>query len=355
MSQYISIHELILAIVMVLIVVLVLIISVLIFSFYKYRSLQHRNTWAAIIQRKITEAIVDGADQLPEDHSFALHLREPSFRHYFLAALVSSGRKFTGKAKVEVNNLFNVFSLEDDALAKIRSKKNYLIAGGIQELTAMKVQHALPQIVSFLNHPDRQVYQEAQYAIVSFKGFEGLFFLDELVYPLSDWQQLRLLRSIEEVPEMHVGKIVDWLNSTNESVIVFVLRLIGQFRLLSYYPHVLLLLEHDSIYVRRHAVRTLQGLENQQTAIQLMTTFVDQPYDVQLEILKALKIAKNRQTDLFLKKQLWQHIDSGVKVLAAEILMSLGEQSYLYEIAFHSETPEEISNIAKHALQQQLC
>lgn len=355
MLELITLHKLILVIIAILLFVLLLILSVLVFSFLKYRSLQHRYAWATIIQQKITEAIVDGAANMPHDASFALHLEEPSFRRYFLATLVSSERKFTGKARDEVKHLFKVFNLEDEAWRKIRSKRGYLIAGGIQELTAMKVEAALPKITDFLNHPKRQVYQEAQYAIVSFKGFEGLFFLNELQHTLSDWQQLRLLKSIETVPYRHTRTIGHWLNSNNESVVVFTLRLIRQFQLLSYYPEVLIGLDHAIIKVRQHAVRTLQSLENKDTVNQLMTTFGDQCAIVQLEILKALKASKNKQAVSFLQEQLWRHPDTRIKIRAAEVLMLLDGQAYLQAIASSSDTPTQISHIVNHALQEKKC
>lgn len=355
MSQLITIHELVVAIIVVLLVVLILIISVLIFSFYRYKALQHRHAWSTIIQQKITEAIVEGAENMSADSSFSLHLKEPSFRRFFLSTLVSSEQKFMGKARDEINNLFRVYDLEQEAWRKIRSKRDYLIAGGIQELTVMKVESAVPQIALFLNHSRRQVYQEAQYAIVSFQGFDGLFFLNELVTPLSDWQQLRLLRSIDTVPDEEVERIVSWLFNKNESVAIFALRLIGQFQLLSYYPNVLSLLDHRSITVRKHTVRILQRLENSHTVSQLIAAFDQQENEVQLEILKALKVAKSKQAEPFLQEQLWQHPNTAIKVAAAEVLMTLEGQSYLKDIAVSQDTPTQIVHIVKHALQQQIC
>ncbi|MFD2553596.1 HEAT repeat domain-containing protein [Sphingobacterium tabacisoli] len=355
MLDLITLHELILAVIVVLIFVLILVISVLIFSFFRYKSLQHRQSWTTIIQQKITEVIVDGAERLPKDTSFALYLKIPSFRRYFLSTLVSSERKFTGKAREEVSRLFKVFNLEAEAWKKMRSKRDYLIAGGIQELTAMRVEQALPQISELLKYPQRQVYQEAQYAIVSFKGFEGLFFLDELQHPLSDWQQLRLLRSIEEVPDTHFEHINKWLGSRNESVVIFTLRLIGQFQLLTYYQEVLMLLDHDMVTVRKHAVRILQNLENQSTVNQLLTVFDNQCIEVQLEILKALKASKSKQTELFLQEQLRSHPDIGIKISAAEALMVLEGQSYLRAIVTSPETSSQIIQIVNHALQEKTC
>lgn len=352
MMLHVTIHGLALTLTLVLFLVLMMIVFVLIYSFNKYRLLQHRSNWTGIIQGKITEAIVDGADNVQADESFVKHLREPAFRRLFLNHLVATERKFSGNAQVEVFKLFKVYNLEDEAWKKVQQKQPYLIAGGIQELTAMKVQHAVPKISTFLNHTNRQVYQEAQYALVSFNDFEGLFFLDKLEHPLSDWQQFRLLRSISELPDGYDAKVIEWLNSQNESVVVFALRLLGQFQLLGQHDKILFLLAHTSITVRCQAVRTLQQLENSDTLNQLILTYDEQPIEVQLEILNATKLSGNRSVQYFLQQQLSDHLDVSVKIKAAEVLMALGYVDYLRGLVASTEMSDEISSIVKHALQE---
>jgi len=355
MYHHIALHELILAIVIVLILVLLLIITVLGYSFYSYRILHNKQSWREIIEYKIMETIVGNDDRSDSDKEFAKHLKEPSFRALFLDVLVDSDRKFSGGAKQSINRLFRDFELEDEAWRKLRHRSGYLVAGGVQELAAMNVEAAIPEIMAKLNDPRTAVYQEAQYAIVSFKGYEGLGFLEHFDKPLSDWQQLRLLYSIHDIPEQSDLQVDHWINSTNDSVVIFTLRLIRKFRLMTLYTAVHNLLAHPSTMVRVQAVRTLQAIEHRGTIQQFIQSFDLQPLAVQNEILKAMKIAKSKESEHFLKELLWNHPQVSIKISAAEVLVVLGEEYYLQEVSQAGDTYDELRRIIKHALQEKKC
>ncbi|WP_293879159.1 MULTISPECIES: HEAT repeat domain-containing protein [unclassified Sphingobacterium] len=355
MYHHIALHELILAIVIVLILVLLLIITVLGYSFYSYRILHNKQSWREIIEYKIMETIVGNDDRSDSDKEFAKHLKEPSFRALFLDVLVDSDRKFSGGAKQSINRLFRDFELEDEAWRKLRHRSGYLVAGGVQELAAMNVEAAIPEIMAKLNDPRTAVYQEAQYAIVSFKGYEGLGFLEHFDKPLSDWQQLRLLYSIHDIPEQSDLQVDHWINSTNDSVVIFTLRLIRKFRLMTLYTAVHNLLAHPSTMVRVQAVRTLQAIEHRGTIQQFIQSFDLQPLAVQNEILKAMKIAKSKESEHFLKELLWNHPQVSIKISAAEVLVVLGEEHYLQEVSQAGDTYDELRRIIKHALQEKKC
>ncbi len=355
MYHHIALHELILAIVIVLILVLLLIITVLGYSFYSYRILHNKQSWREIIEYKIMETIVGNDDRSDSDKEFAKHLKEPSFRALFLDVLVDSDRKFSGGAKQSINRLFRDFELEDEAWRKLRHRSGYLVAGGVQELAAMNVEAAIPEIMAKLNDPRTAVYQEAQYAIVSFKGYEGLGFLEHFDKPLSDWQQLRLLYSIHDIPEQSDLQVDHWINSTNDSVVIFTLRLIRKFRLMTLYTAVHNLLAHPSTMVRVQAVRTLQAIEHRGTIQQFIQSFDLQPLAVQNEMLKAMKIAKSKESEHFLKELLWNHPQVSIKISAAEVLVVLGEEHYLQEVSQAGDTYDELRRIIKHALQEKKC
>ncbi|ADY51175.1 hypothetical protein Pedsa_0597 [Pseudopedobacter saltans DSM 12145] len=355
MPTRVTIQELVIAIIVVLILVLLLTIIVLTYSFYRYRVLHNRESWKKIIEYKISEVIVDGQETIHNDKDFLGHLKDSSFRNLFLAVLVASNRKFSGAAQSELKKLFYGFQLDKDAWKKLRRKESYLVAIGIQELASMGVESAIPQITSLLESPRQQIYQEAQYAIVSFKGFEGLDFLNDLLYPLSDWQQLRLLSSLKEIPENSSKSISNWLGNQNESVVIFTLRLIKKFQLLSFYSQVWNMLDRATINTQIHIVRTLRVLENANTIQQLISVFSEKTEQVQLEILKALKIAKNKKSGPFLQQQLWEHPTVSIKIAAAEALIALEQQQYLQQIANENTTPEQLIQIIKHALQEKIC
>ncbi|MGZ8543528.1 MAG: HEAT repeat domain-containing protein, partial [Kaistella sp.] len=273
---------------------------------------------------------------------------------YFLEKLVESEKKFSGTAREKIQDLFMDYDLQKESFNKLHQKKAHLIAGGIQELTAMKVETAVPEIASFLTHQSPQVEQEAQYAMVAFKGFEGLRFLNTASTKISDWQQLRLLLSVTHIPDDGPAEVEGWLRSGNDSVIVFSLNLVRKFQMLSLYPSVWMLLGHASVPVRIHAVQTLLSLEKSDTMPELAVLFGVQPLEVQTEILKVMEISRDQRTVNFLKQQLREHPATIIKIHAAEALHALGHADYLSALKQQRSSSKELTAIIKHALQEKI-
>ncbi|WHF50302.1 HEAT repeat domain-containing protein [Chryseobacterium gotjawalense] len=353
----ISLHFLFDTFLGILLIVFLLILGVLYYSFYLFKKLIDLINWSQEIDYKVTQVIVHGSDELEKTDAdrFSQFSNNSSFRDLFLEKLVDSEKKFSGAAQNEINKLFQDYNLEKEAFEKLDQKKPYLIAGGIQELTSMRVETAVPKINSLLTHSSSLVYQEAQYAMVSFKGFDGLQFLDTASNMISEWQQLRLLLSVSHIPENGDDSFKNWLRSENNSVIIFTLRLARKFQMLSFYSEILNLLDHSSEQVRIQAVQTLQSLENPSTVNDLTASYTNQTPDVQVEIIKVLKIAKDQRAVVFLKKQLIDHPFPKLKIFAAEALFSLGHETFLMSLAENESSPEQLIQIIKHSMQEKVC
>ena len=352
----ISLHFLFDTFLGILLIVFLLIVGVLYYSFHLFKKLIHLIKWSQEIDHKVSEAIVYGSEEVETtSDSFSRFSNNSSFRDLFLEKLVDSEKKFSGAAQNEISKLFQDYNLEKETLKKLNQKKPYLIAGGIQEVASMRVESAVPKIASFLNHPSPLVYQEAQYAMVSFKGFDGLQFLDSVSNKISEWQQLRLLISISNVPENCEETVNNWLQSQNDSVIIFTLRLLRKFQMLSFYSNVLELLEHPSEEIRIQAVQTLQSLENSSTVDHLTESYANQTPEVQVEIIRALKSSKDQRCVDFLKKELINHSFPKLKILVAETLFSLGHQDYLRNMVKEQSSSQQLIQIIKHSMQEKAC
>ncbi|WP_449387542.1 HEAT repeat domain-containing protein [Chryseobacterium lineare] len=351
-----SVHFLFIVFMIMLSLVMALIIAVLIYNFLEYKQSLRIIKWSDIINRKISEVIVYWEEgSIDDDDQFKILSQNASFRNLFLQKLVDSEKKFSGGAKDKIKSLFNDYNLQKEALKKLNQKKPHLIVRGITELTVMDVEDAVPKITTFLLHPSIQVYQEAQYAMVRFKGFEGLYFLEKLSSKISEWQQLRLLLSISSIPENSDATIGKWLESTNDSVVIFVLKLIKKFQMLTLYSKTIELLNRDSVKVRIEVIKVLMSLENPETVAYLSEIYDEQPEEVKLEILRVIQISKDQCCTDLLKDELKNELSPGIKVNAAQALYKLGHQDYLSELAHREDSSEELIQIVKYALQEKVC
>ena len=92
----------------------------------------------------------------------------------------------------------------------------------------MEQRKQVARIYRLTNAPNEILRMEAQAAIVQLYGFEGLRFLDILVRPLSEWQQIHLLRLLSRTPGTPSGKLREWLRSSNPTVRDFARKLTAE-------------------------------------------------------------------------------------------------------------------------------
>ena len=138
-------------------------------------------------------------------------------------------------------------------------------------------------------------------------------------------------------------------------MIIFTVRLLRKFQMLSFYPRILPLLQHPSEDVRIQTVQSLQSLENSSTISHLTESYVHQTPEVQVEIIRILKISKDQRCVDFLKKQLVEHPFPKLKIFAAEALFSLGHGPYLIHLTEEESSPSQLVQIIKHSIQEKVC
>lgn len=351
----INLHELFLSLVGICLLLVALILVVIIISFIKYRDIIRHNFWGSIIDQKVADAIIHEAINDTQKGAFEKFLNIQAFRDLCIQKMIEAEKKFSGSIHAVIQAFYTKYAFKADSLKKMTVRKAFTVARGIQESTAMHADEALPSIEQFLKHKDPNVYEEAQYAMVTFKGFEGLQFLSNFKNILSDWQQLRLLRSIHELPEDKIDLVSEWMSSENYSVALFALRLAGQFQVIGLYLEVVSLLGHPEDEVRIQALKTLQVLENENTLDDIIQNFEDNNIEVQMEVIRLIKSLNDSKSLTFLKDQLLNSKSVSLKIAVAELLYTFREQAYLREVALFDSSDEELALIINHALQEKIC
>jgi HEAT repeat protein len=173
-----------------------------------------------------------------------------------------------------------------------------------------------------VNHKNFLVRREAQIAIVKLTGFEGLEFLNVINHPISEWQQLRLIQELSGHASEKFGNISLWLQSRNESVINFALRLVEIYQQYDFYNEVKERLSHPSISICKRAVITLSHISNETTPDLLIEYFAGYDASLQILILKILQRDGNENHLPFLFSLL-NHPDDSFKLEAAKAITNI--------------------------------
>lgn len=332
-----------------LVLMLVLMTFVVAISYFKYVNLTKLSDWKRVVEGKLASFIVDGPKEILGDQEFLKKIRNRSFRNTLLEALVAAHRKFSGQARRDLGELFTSLNLEGEVWRKINSGKPHLISVGIQDLALVSGVNRASELERFLKHSSMQVRHEAQFATVSFLGFGGLSFLNSLEHNLSDWQQLRLLRAIKEIPAEGDDSLRIWLGSKNFSIVIFSLRVLKKFQRFSFYDKVKPLMQHSSDGVRMEVVAVMNALGGTTLTADLLRLYPGQSKIVQYEILKVFRSLRDKDTADLLRNLLEHHPEPAFQILSAEILLSIGYGDYLLRLAEKHGATNRVDQIIKHA------
>jgi HEAT repeat protein len=249
-------------------------------------------------------------------------LNNSFFRKIFTDEILSAKKNISGTGAENLKVLYRQLKMNEYALVNMQKKRWHIQAGAIQELTLMEMDEFQEEIYPFTNHAVELIRMEAQSALVQFKGFAGLDFLDDVIYSISEWQQIKLLQKLASAPQVNLN-IEHWLQSENNSVVLFALKLARSYHRFELHDFVISCLDHESTLVRQQAILCFCEIYNDHTSIHLISRFWRENLATQLMIIKALQNIGSENDHQFLLTLL-KNENYDMRLMAARALASGG-------------------------------
>ena len=231
-------------------------------------------------------------------------LKNPHFRKVIAQELLNAKKNLSGSSAGYIKRLYLQLNLDIYALNKLKSDKWYIKAQAIQELSIMDLKENLTKIYRLINNINDLVRMEAQVAVVRLYGFEALRFLDLVSYPLSEWQQIKLLQELSQVSAENFNGIEKWLKSENKTVVIFALKLARIYFRFELHDHIAKCLTDTDAQIRLQAILTLGEIYNDQTAGILIGKYLKEDLTNQMAIVQVLGNIATEEDYLFLLDQL---------------------------------------------------
>lgn len=320
-----------------------LLISIIIFSFYKRKLESKKKLWRENIANIISQVILfenDGTAIWKLNADDEIYFRNKNFRQYFIDKIIHAKKNISGAPVANLVNCYEKLSLDKDALQKLKSKKWHIKARGIHELAVMEQLKYVKEIFRLTNDSHELVRNEAQCAIVSFYGFKGLRFLNVIVHPVSQWQQIQLLNYVHDLQSAEPKFLKKWLRSENNSVVTFALYLSSLYNCTDVYQEVILCLQNPDRQVKLNALDYLKKVNTEETANEIIACFSSSEKIIRLHILSVLQETGGEKQIPFLLKQL-QNADHTIKLAAAKTLACIHPlgAAFLHSYLFADEYP----------------
>ncbi len=326
-------HILLLAMTVMVGLLLLTVVFMLVYLLVRRRQNRRLEEWREKLMDTLQDTIYFEPSEnapavIPINSTTTRLLRQPAFRQLLIDELVQGRKGLAGASAANLVTLFRQLGLDALSAQKLQSRKWHLKALGIQELAAMDQRQYLARIYRLTNAKHELVRMEAQSAIVQLYGFDGLRFLDIIDRPISEWQQIKLLRLLSRMPGSLPPKAGAWLSSANDSVRIFTLKLVAEQHHQQFHPQVVACLDHSNTQVKLQAIRCLKDISTDGTADTLISVYDSQPLPCKLAILETLDQIGADMQEVFLLEQLAQP-DNSLKLAAAKALANTGEKGLL--------------------------
>lgn len=262
----------------------------------------------------------------PEQQSIINELKkciaDPFKRKIIISTLLKLRNEISGEIGASIDTLFVKLGLLRYSLAKLRNKEWDVIAIGIRELTQFKIKAVHKIIMNNINHPKREVRKEMQLYLVYLYAFNGLEFLNVLETPLSEWDQIQLLEILQLKIDAQVADIRPWLKSSNDSVVLFTLKLAKVYNQFEVKEELIELLNHKSEEVRINAINTLSHLHIFEAKNILKNNFNELSDEEQIAFLKMMENIYENDDKTFLQEHV-HHKNFEINLLVNEILKNI--------------------------------
>lgn len=240
--------------------------------------------------------------------------------------------KLMNEVSGEISDSIKIFYFEtgliDYATSKLKNKNWYVIAKGIGELTRFKIEETHDDVVKFIKHPRREVRKETQLYLVNMFRFEGLSFLNDLRTPLSEWHQVQLLEILQKFDDQQICDINPWLKSTNDSVVLFALKLALIYNQFEVKDTLMDLLSHKEKNIRIYVIEVLTHLYGIEAKDKLKANFNELSLEEQVSFFGLLEKLVVPSDEPFVEEHLF-HKDFEIQLLALKILKSINLDKYM--------------------------
>ncbi len=349
--KYMSPEYLLLGAEVMAILIAIVVSAIYLYLFYKKRNFFYTERVRNLLEPMISHIIMEESMetiQIPLKMNRILN--NTVARQYVIDELIRCKKNFSGVVAQHVVILYERLDLKKYSLQKVSDKSKWHVkAQGIQELYMMDQHTALKMIYRNTNSTNEFVRMEAQTGVIHLTGFPGLRFLDVISYPLTEWQQLKLLEQLRLYPEKQdiAEKIPKWTQSKNKTVVVFALKLVDEYQLFGARKYVISCLVHPSNSVRSQALKTMIRLEDESTPVVLLGYFNKESLSDQIFILDALRtIATEREAGVL--EKLLDHENDTIKLKAAIVLAACSENGLAMLEKKVVEQPEPYYRIYRH-------
>lgn len=283
-----------------------------------------------------------------------LKIASDNFRRQVLIdQMIDVSVNLKGETEEKLMNLYRELNLDQDSLARARSRQWHKKIKGFRELAFVGITDGNDEIYRALNSRNEILRMEAQIALVRLSDKDHFEFLSHLERPFSLWEQITLHDLIIQ-HELPVPDFSRWLSSENPTVVMFALRMIREFKQKDAEQEIKKVLLHRDPAVSQLAVQVAGDLDMRSTLDTMKRMYKFQEYNNCLEIVRSMGKMPEQAMMGFLKLVLDKEDDVQLQIEAVKAIENMGEPGVQALVKVMKSEYKNYNIIVRHVLDRRI-
>ncbi len=274
-------------------------------------------------------------------------------RQVLIDQMIDVSANLKGDSEEKLMKLYKELNLDEDSLARVRSRKWHKKIKGFRELAFMGIRDGNEEMHKALNSRNEILRMEAQIALVRLSDENHFDFLSQLKRPFSLWEQITLHDLIVQ-HEIPVPDFQRWLSSPNPTVVMFALRMIREFKQKEAEQEIRKTLLHRDQRVSQLAVEVAGDLDLRSTLDTMKRMYKFQEYNNCLEIVKSMGKMPEQSMLGFLKLVLDKEDDVQLQIEAVKAIENMGELGVQALVKVMKSEYKNYNIIVRHVLDRRI-
>ena len=287
----------------------------------------------------------------PDD--FRLIASDTYRRQVLIDQMIDVSVNLKGEEGKKLINLYKHLNLDRDSISRAYDHRWHKKIKGFRELAFMNIKYANEAIYKALNSSNELLRMEAQIALVRLSEDKPFEFLSHITTPFSLWEQITLHELIiqHNIPP---PAFQQWLNSPNNTVVMFALRMIREFKQKESEDAVRQIILHTYPSVKKLAIQVAGDLDMRSTLETMKHMYKNQEYNVCLEIVKSMGKMPDLSMMGFLKLVLDKEDDVQLQIEAVKAIENNGEEGVKALVKIMKSEYKNYNIIVRHVLDRRI-
>ncbi len=219
--------------------------------------------------------------------------------------------------------------------SKFDSRSNSEKIDAFQEAFVLDLNKFDSKVLRYAYSKNKLIRSEARNSYLALSTNDPYRFFDEFDRDLSKWDQIELMQYLELQKERgNLEGLGKWINySKNDSLVVFLIKMVGFFKQKGINEILIEKLEDDNELVRAEAITTLGELNISETEQELIDRYYTEPEICQVAIVKTIRKFNTGKSLKFLQEIFSDSNNTDTKKIIAEAILNY---SYEGKIAFQN-------------------